>query len=65
MKIRHLDNSFFLLTPAQAKKLSIENRLPRQGYEIKACPEKLKQTELLTSDGRHAGFSATEASKAP
>jgi len=41
MRVRHIDNSFFKLTAAQARQLSIENRLPKPGHEIKADPQKL------------------------
>lgn len=47
MEIKHIDSSFYRLTAAQAKALSIEGRLPRIGHEIRADPEKLKNVHLL------------------
>ena len=46
MTVKHIDNNFFKLTPAQAKKLSIENRLPRPGHAIRANPELVKTLSL-------------------
>lgn len=33
MKIKHLDNGFYLLTPQQAAKLSVDGKLPGPGRE--------------------------------
>lgn len=35
MKLKHIDNSFFELTAAQAKSLTVDGELPRHGYEKK------------------------------
>jgi hypothetical protein len=48
MKIKHIDNSFYRLTPHQARKLSIESRLPKPGHEIRANPAMMAQVTLLT-----------------
>lgn len=45
MKLRHIDNSFYRLTAQQAKTLSVEHRLPRPGYQMRAD---LIGVELLT-----------------
>lgn len=61
MKLKHIDNSFFRLTAQQAKKLSIEGRLPKVGYEIRADPAKLASVELLRADGWPCVAKATES----
>lgn len=48
MKLKHIDNSFYLLTARQAKDLSIENRLPKPGHEIRADLTKLAKCEFLS-----------------
>jgi hypothetical protein len=47
MRLRHIDNNFYYLTPRQAKSLCVENVLPKHGYERKANFEKLKDVELV------------------
>jgi hypothetical protein len=51
MNLVLIDHSFYKLTAQQAKQLSIENRLPRFGYEIKACPAKLAKLTFGTMRG--------------
>jgi len=46
MNLVLIDNSFYKLSAAQAKALSIENRLPRAGYEVKADPAKLASVKF-------------------
>jgi len=46
MNLVLIDNSFYKLTPQQASQLSIEHRLPRAGYEIKADPAKLASVKF-------------------
>jgi hypothetical protein len=67
VRVKYIDNSFFRLTAAQAKELSIENRLPRHGYEMRANPEKLASVELLYArpiDGKYVPSERTKASNA-
>jgi DNA primase len=35
---RHIDNSFYRLTPAQAKAFALEGKLPRDGYATRSKP---------------------------
>lgn len=42
----HIDNNFYHLTARQAKQLSIEKRLPRSGYAIRADVELLGQYQF-------------------
>jgi hypothetical protein len=46
MILEHIDNSFYKLTPAQAKALSFEGSLPRCGYALRANPAKLGDVQL-------------------
>jgi hypothetical protein len=41
MNLVLIDNSFYKLTPQQAKQLAVENTLPKHGYERKADLAKL------------------------
>ena len=52
MDLTYIDNGFYKLTPKQAKELSIEGRLPREGYEIKASPKALESVRLGKVDHR-------------
>lgn len=61
MKIIHIDNSFFRLSVGQAKALSIDGELPRDGYEKRADPSKFSTLELLTHDGRPCQAKAIHA----
>lgn len=36
MKIKHIDNGFYMLSPQQAAKLCEDGKLPRPGYEKRA-----------------------------
>lgn len=46
MNLIHIDHNFYKLTSQQAKRLAVENNLPKHGYERKANPEALKQVTL-------------------
>jgi hypothetical protein len=46
MNLPHIDNSFYKLTPIQAKRLVIGGVLPKHGYERQACRIKLKTVTL-------------------
>lgn len=70
MNLVLIDNNFFKLTAAEAKALSVENRLPRPGYEIKADLAKLAtvkfgQLSCFESRGKvRSSFEAFEHCKA-
>jgi len=38
IEARHIDNSFYRLTAAQAKELAVDGELPAWGYEKRALP---------------------------
>lgn len=45
-QLLHIDNNFYHLTAAQAKSLSVEGRLPKEGREIKADLSKLAEFDF-------------------
>ena len=47
MQVQHIDNSFFYLTASQAKDLCIDGKLPSEGCQKKADPEKVKKLKLV------------------
>jgi hypothetical protein len=61
MILRHIDNSFYRLTPAQARFLSVDGQLPRDGYEKRADMAKLATVELRRHDGGPCQAKATHA----
>lgn len=51
LKAQIIDNNFFRVSAAQAKWLTINQRLPRPGYQSKADPARLASMELYDSRG--------------
>lgn len=64
MKIKHIDNSFFKLSAAQAKELSIDGKLPRHGWEKRADASKLATVELEYSNRTQPAGTASKATEA-
>ena len=62
MNLKHIDNSFYLLTEKEASRLCINRlMLPRHGYARILHPPTLEGVTLCHSDGRPNGCDPTKA----
>ena len=64
MILKHISHDFFYLTEHQARQLSIDGKLPRDGYQKKADLGKLETVQLLYRDYRlHQWFPGPVAAR--